>query len=83
MNGNAEPGTDFLDAAGGIERHLLRFDHTGSGDQEKRVVESHLKTAQFHVVRSSLNSTDATHPDIRLHAQRSPAIVPHAPSRLA
>ena len=41
---------DLLQGTGGVERHLLGLDHAGAGDQEERVFQTDIKTAQFHAL---------------------------------
>ncbi|MGY3264135.1 hypothetical protein ACVWZN_000208 [Lysobacter sp. HA35] len=51
--GNAEFGRDFLELAGGLHLELHRLDHAGAGDQEERLVEADLESAEFHGVLQS------------------------------
>ena len=51
---NAERRRDFLQHAGGIERHLLRLDHARAGDQEKWLFQPDFESAQLHAAFLSL-----------------------------
>ncbi len=45
---NAKRASDFFQAAGGIDGHLLGFDHTWAGNQKQRSIQPHFKAGQFH-----------------------------------
>src|SRR5690606_14928865 len=52
---HAQPRSDLLQPAGGVQLQLQRFDHAGAGDQEQRSVQADLESAQLHA-RASFSS---------------------------
>ena len=55
--GHAHFRADFLQAAGDVDRHLLRLDHARARDQEERLVETDLEITQLHACAPTETAT--------------------------
>ena len=73
---HAQLRADFLERSGGIQRKLPRFDDTGAGNQEYRLIEADLEAAQFHAAAAEaagrLCALPVFSPGTRVRLQRRP-----------